>query len=77
MSRCHHCNTRYVQFGGCVIRTQDLRRTFDKLAVVVMMAVAAAVVLGAILWFGRAQATPPADSGGSAAPGRSMVRANA
>jgi hypothetical protein len=63
MIRCHQCNARFVKFGGSLILTKDLRNACGRLRVLATMAVATALVLGAILWFSHVQSRPAGDSG--------------
>jgi hypothetical protein len=68
LRRCHDCNSRYVRFGGSLVRLTDLRRISERILLALTMAVAAALILVAIVWFNRSQATPADDTSRMDAP---------
>jgi hypothetical protein len=61
--RCHNCNSRYVLFGGSLVRLASLRRISLRLLLGLVMVVAGGVVIATILWVSRPQAAPAGDTG--------------
>ena len=57
MRRCHACDSRFAAFGRSLVRIEDLRGFGRCLAMAAGLVLGAAVVLAAILWMNRIQAT--------------------
>ena len=58
MQRCHACDSRFVQFGGSLIRVAHLRGAFGNITLAAVVLLAVAAVLAAILLIDRAQSSP-------------------
>ena len=56
--RCHACNWRFVQLGGSLIRTADFRAALRGVTFATGLVLAAALLLAAIIWIGRTEASP-------------------
>ena len=63
MRRCHDCNKRYARFGNSMLEATGLPGFSNKLRLALTMAAALMLLMGAILWFSRAQAAQPSDTG--------------
>jgi hypothetical protein len=63
MRRCHDCNSRYVKFGGSLIRMNDVESIYRRLLLSLGMAIAAVLVMVVIIWFSRSESTPSGDTG--------------
>jgi len=55
MRRCHGCNTRFLQFGGLLVRANRLKSMGKRLLFAALAAAAVGLVLAAILWFGNSR----------------------
>jgi hypothetical protein len=64
--RCHDCDTRFVQLGGALIRSNHLTAVAKRLIIAAVMAVAVIVVLSVILWFGRRESPSTPEAAGAA-----------
>lgn len=58
MLRCHACNVRFFRWGGCLARTDHLRKDWRRLAFALGALAGAALVLALILWLGGAPSSP-------------------
>jgi hypothetical protein len=61
MRRCHDCNTRFLQCGSTLVRTNHLKRLRQRILLAAAALGAIAVVLAAVLYFGHMQATQAAE----------------
>jgi hypothetical protein len=63
MRRCHDCNSRYVKFGGSLVRMNDLRGLYERLVLVLLMTVAVILISVAVVWFSHARGASASESG--------------
>jgi hypothetical protein len=59
---------RFARFGGSLVRTDDLRKSARGLALAGGVLAGAALVLGLILWLGRAQPSNQEQQGRTTGP---------
>jgi hypothetical protein len=71
--RCHDCNTRFLQFGRSLVRTNSLKWLGKGLLLAALVAAAVGVVIAAILWFGHSQSPAAPVEGLFASPTASMA----
>ena len=58
--RCHGCNLRLLQIGGCLLRIDCARGAARRLGWVLWVAAGTALLLITILWLGKLTLTDPA-----------------
>lgn len=61
--RCHECKTRFLQFGGALVRADRLKWAGKRLLLVALAFAAVGIVIAAILYFGHSESpAPPAEA---------------